>query len=212
MKYFKIFIFVKTRHMKKIFVIILLTIAVSYYNSQSITSDTIISNSKQKIENYNNAVNWASLRNKEVDKKEIISKDSDIGFVNTEIVVKLFEDSSVNYFYSLNFKIDAKDNKYKISLLNPVVRIRMAAVDFETLGTSTLRRYRSRLKSLEEIMVKYFESKMEWDANELYKESNVQDTTSEQKEILNKIIVGIETFNTSIKSDCIKYLETNNDW
>lgn len=199
------------KNMKKIFTLSLIAIS-SVVSAQNASYDTIVNNNLAKKDNFINAVNWSSIKNKELNQKEIISKDQDLGFVNTNILAKIYEEATVEYYYSNTIKIDSKDKKYKISIINPVIRVRMGNADLSALSIDILKKYKDYISSLLDLMKDQFDSKMEWSYDDMVKISKIQNLPIEQKQILKTLINNAVNLDKKLFSDCIKTMKNDNNW
>lgn len=197
--------------MTKTLFITFLILATSF-KAQKVSRDTVIVNTFSKKDNYVNSVNWSSFKNKELNQKEIVSKDQELGFVNTDILIKLYDESSAEYYYSYTMRIDSKDQKYKISINNPVIRVRMSSMDLTELPVSTLKRYRNYLQVLINLITNQFDEKMEWNYDDMLKVAYMPNIPQDQKDILLKIISKSNTINSMLLSDCIDAMKKDSNW
>lgn len=208
---FRLCLNLQKNNMKKIFALSLIAISL-VLSAQNVSYDTIVNNNITKKDNFINSVNWSSIKNKELNQKDIVSKDQDLGFVNTDILAKIHEEATVEYYYTNTIKIDSKDKKYKISIINPVIRVRMGNADLSSLSIDILKKYRNYISTLLDLMKDNFNSKMEWSYDDMVKISKIQNLPIGQKEILKTMIDNAVNLDKKLISDCIKTMKNDNNW
>jgi hypothetical protein len=175
-------------------------------------SDTIITNNLNQDINYRNSLNWASSKTKDFLLKDITIKDQSLGLVTEDIKVQLYQDSGCDFAYSANLKIESKDNKFRITILNNAANVSLSSIDYSTLGPNTIRRYRDNLKAVIDLSKDYFENKLVWDCeklDQLVKENQLNDL---QKNIVEKVLNSVKSHNIIMIKDIENEMAKNDNW
>lgn len=154
--------------MKKIFILLATLIFVFVANAQEIVPlEKIVENNIPKSKIFVNAINWCTKNNVDL-KKDIELKNEETGGIvcNTYSFLQKTNNSKTNYLSfssKFNLKIDCRDKKYRLVLINPIVKVTPSDVDMSSMSTKSLFLYQDELKAVLRISQEYFNELIEWD-------------------------------------------------
>ena len=183
--------------MNKIFTIIAIGVS-SLYSSQVFNPERIKEDNLSKEQNYSNSLSWASIENKEIRFKKITASDSNTGMVSMFATGYLGSGVGVNYGVDFNIKIEVKDNKYRVSYLNPVFRIEIKNEDYTNMSSNALKRIKENLLIIESLSAKKFNKKLEWSYDDVNKAKNDYSLSVNEINLLVYLLNKLEDFQKSL--------------
>ncbi|MCT4287347.1 hypothetical protein HZP25_11545 [Elizabethkingia anophelis] len=197
--------------MKNIFTFLALSLSVfsfsQVFNNEYVKEDTL-----SKEQNYSNALAWASVNNKELRTKKITASDANIGMVSLDTRASLGEGVGVNYGIDLNIKIEVKDKKYKVSYLNPVFIVGVKNNDYSLLSSKSLKVIKENLQAIQSLSIKKFDSKLEWNYEDVSKAKNDYSLSVNEINILVDLLYKLENLQKEIDKSIDNTMVKNNDW
>ncbi|OPB96731.1 hypothetical protein BAS10_06665 [Elizabethkingia meningoseptica] len=197
--------------MKKIITILALGIS-GLYNSQIFNPERIKEDNLSKEQNYSNALSWTAIENKEFRLKKITASDSYTGMVSILVTAYLGSGVGVNYGVDFNIKIEVKDNRYRVSYINPVFRIEVKNEDYTYMSSNALKRIKENLLIIESLSTKKFNKKLEWNYDDVNKAKNDYALSVNEINVLVDLLYKLEDLQKKIDKSIDETMVKNNNW
>jgi len=166
--------------MKKILLTILILIT-GVLNAQEL--EKVYETNLTKRQEYLNFINWSTINQVFIKNKEIVSKDET--FENVLTTLTTFKDQGyIEYVAKLSIKADFKDNKYRISINDPIVYLTTLPSAETTASQASLKKIMDKLRMAIRIS-EQINQKSEWQYSDIVKlrDSKLNEISIAQKDI-----------------------------
>lgn len=166
--------------MKKILLTILILIT-GVLNAQEL--EKVYETNLTKKQEYLNFINWSTINQVFIKNKEIVSKDET--FENVLTTLTTFKDQGyIEYVAKLSIKADFKDNKYRISINDPIVYLTTLPSAETTASQASLKKIMDKLRMAIRISDQ-INQKAEWQYSDVVKlrDSKLNEISIAQKDI-----------------------------